>query len=297
MYGYILDSRDVGENNAESRVVGEPIVAWKNVLLHFSPQNVRVHFGRPSRAPFTGGRNLAGGRRAADDAVVAKCRRHGKATFDGCGNVNVLLIVVHCEVRCCGHSRPRDRPRFVGRRSEAWLGAFPGAVLPAYEVLPTGVVRPPLRGFVGLVDVALSPCSSSLSDEITSGPFSSPAAFAVAGRRDLARRLAPSRFKDTWGIFPPAVFWHFAATGPLSATGLPSFAPAVLPTPVLRVGLIFGAIVGAILLLLDLACYTKASGQKVRAKMLLPLFFFDNYLGKYGRYQFPPYLYQELWGF
>ena len=45
MYGYILESRVVGEPIAESRVVGEPIIAWKNVLLHFSPQNVRVHFG------------------------------------------------------------------------------------------------------------------------------------------------------------------------------------------------------------------------------------------------------------
>ncbi len=45
MYGYIVESRVVGEPIAESRVVGEPIVAGKNVLLHFSPQNVRVHFG------------------------------------------------------------------------------------------------------------------------------------------------------------------------------------------------------------------------------------------------------------
>ncbi len=45
MYGYILESRVVGEPIAESRVVGEPIIAWKNVRLHFSPQNVRVHFG------------------------------------------------------------------------------------------------------------------------------------------------------------------------------------------------------------------------------------------------------------
>ncbi len=35
----------MGEPIAESRVVGEPTVAWKTVLLHFSPQNVRVHFG------------------------------------------------------------------------------------------------------------------------------------------------------------------------------------------------------------------------------------------------------------
>jgi hypothetical protein len=37
--------RVVGEPIAESQVVGEPIVASKIVLLHFSPQNVRVHFG------------------------------------------------------------------------------------------------------------------------------------------------------------------------------------------------------------------------------------------------------------
>jgi hypothetical protein len=127
------------------------------------------------------------------------------------------------------------------------LAAFPGTVLPAEEVLPTGVIRPPLRGFVGIVNVASSPCSSSSLDGITSGPFLSTAAFAVARRRDFARCLAPSRFEDTQGISPPAIFWRFAATGPLSATGLPSFAPAVLPTPVLKVGLIFGAIVGAIL--------------------------------------------------
>ncbi len=41
----VAKSRVVGEPIAESRVVGEPIVAWKIVLLHFSPQNVRVHFG------------------------------------------------------------------------------------------------------------------------------------------------------------------------------------------------------------------------------------------------------------
>ncbi len=45
MYGYILESRVVGEPIAESHVVGEPIVAWKNVRLNFSPQNVRAHFG------------------------------------------------------------------------------------------------------------------------------------------------------------------------------------------------------------------------------------------------------------
>ncbi len=66
------------------------------------------------------------------------------------------------------------------------LAAFPGAILPVDEVLPTGVVRPPLRGFVGIVKVASSPRSSSSSDGITSGPFLSTAAFAVKGRRDFA---------------------------------------------------------------------------------------------------------------
>jgi hypothetical protein len=142
------------------------------------------------------------------------------------------------------------------------LAAFPSAVLPADEVLPTGVVQPPLRGFVGILDVASSPRSSSSSDGITSGLFSSTAAFAVAGRRDFARHLSPSRFEDTRGIFPPAVFWRFSATGPLSAAGLPYFAPAVLPTPVLRVGLIFRATWEPFFLLLELAGSRMLPGKK-----------------------------------
>jgi hypothetical protein len=43
--------------------------------------------------------------------------------------------------------------------------------------------------------------------------------------------------------------------------------------------------------LLDLACYMKASVQKSEGKGVafgsFPSFFFDDYLGKYGRYQFP----------
>jgi hypothetical protein len=83
------------------------------------------------------------------------------------------------------------------------LAAFPGAVLPADKVLPTGVIRPPLQGFVGIVDVALSPRWSTSSDGITSGPFLSTATFAVARRRDFARRLAPSRFARQGGRWHP----------------------------------------------------------------------------------------------
>ncbi len=43
------------------------------------------------------------------------------------------------------------------------------------------------------------------------------------------------------------VFWHFAAASLPSAAKLSTLAPAVLPMPVLRVGPIFGAIMGAIL--------------------------------------------------
>jgi hypothetical protein len=47
-------------------------------------------------------------------------------------------------------------------------------------------------------------------------------------------------------------------------------------------------IVGAIMLLLDLACYTEASGQKSEGQGVafggFPLIFFDNNIGKYCRY-------------
>ncbi len=150
-------------------------------------------------------------------------------------------------VRCVAVGNPALATTCVlldaaSRRS---LATFTGAVLPVDAVSTTGgVVRPPLRGFVGIVDVAsscslsslsddASSCSSSsLSDEIPSGPFAPGAAFAVARRGGFPRRLAPSRFEDPRGIFPLAVFWHFAAAGPLSAAGMPSFAPAMLPTPV-----------------------------------------------------------------
>jgi hypothetical protein len=89
------------------------------------------------------------------------------------------------------------------------LAAFPGAILPADQVLPTGVIRPPLRGFVGILNIALSPRSSLSSEGITSGPFLSTAVFAIARRRDFAQRLAPSRFEDTQGIFPPGRFLAF----------------------------------------------------------------------------------------
>ncbi len=80
---------------------------------------------RPSRAPSYWWTKFAGGRCAANDAVVAKRRRPGEARFNGRGDVDVLVVVIHREVRRCGHSRPCDRPRFVGRRSEAWLGGLP----------------------------------------------------------------------------------------------------------------------------------------------------------------------------
>jgi hypothetical protein len=112
-------------------------------------------------------------------------------------------------------------------------------------VLSKGILLPTLRGFAVIVDVASLTGLSSSSDGITFSPFASAAAFAVASWQGFTRRLTPLRFEDTRGKFPPAVFLVFAAAG--LAAGLPSFAPVVLPTPVLRVGLIFGAIVGAIL--------------------------------------------------
>jgi hypothetical protein len=175
------------------------------------------------------------------------------------------------------------------------LATFTGAVLPVDAVSTMGgIVGPPLQGFVSIVNIALScslssssddasSCSSlSSSDEIPSGPFAPVAAFAVARRGGFGRRLAPSRFKDPRGIFPPAVFWRFAAAGPLSATGLPSFTPAVLPMPVHRVGLILGAIVGAICLLLNIGWFADASGQK--SDVLAGSFASKNTMRNWGRY-------------
>jgi hypothetical protein len=69
---------------------------------------------------------VVGTHSAADDAVVAKCRPHGEAMFACRGNVNVLVVVVHREMRPRGHSCLRDRPRSVGHRPNAKLGGLPG---------------------------------------------------------------------------------------------------------------------------------------------------------------------------
>jgi hypothetical protein len=123
----------------------------------------------------------------------------------------------------------------------------------------------------------LSPSSKG----ITSGPFAPAAAFAVARWGWFIQRLAPSRFEETQGTLPPAVFWRFAAAGPPPAAGLPSaIAPAVLPMPVLRVGPYFRAIVWAILFLLDLACSQNSDGPRC----CFLWFSFEIYLGKYVQY-------------
>jgi hypothetical protein len=84
-------------------------------------------------------------------------------------------------------------------------------------------------------------------------------AFAVARRGGFTRRFLPSRFEKTRRVPPSAVFWRFAAVDLSAATGLPALAPSVLPAPVFRVRLIFGAIVGAIfrlnLIWLVLRCF------------------------------------------
>jgi hypothetical protein len=69
---------------------------------------------------------VVGTHSAANDAVVAKCHPHGKATFAGRGDVDVLVVVVHHEMRPRGHSCLRDRPCSVGHRPNAKLGGLPG---------------------------------------------------------------------------------------------------------------------------------------------------------------------------
>jgi hypothetical protein len=128
-----------------------------------------------------------------------------------------------------------------------FLTSAEGASTKSLAAFP-GVVWPTLRGLDVINNVPSLENSLLLSKGITSGSFAPAAAFAVARRGGFVRRLAPSRFKETQGTLPPAVFWHFATAGPPSAAKLPSIiAPAVLPTPVLRVGPNIRAIVGAIL--------------------------------------------------
>jgi hypothetical protein len=122
-----------------------------------------------------------------------------------------------------------------------------GALTKSLAAFP-GMVWPTLHGLDVIDDVPSSENSSTLSKGITARPFAPAAAFAFARWGGFVQRLAPSRFKETQGTLPLAVFWHFAAAGPPSVTELPSaIAPAVFPTPVLRVGPNFGAIVGAFL--------------------------------------------------
>jgi hypothetical protein len=126
-----------------------------------------------------------------------------------------------------------------------------------------GVVWPTLRGLDVINDIPSSENSSSSSKGITSGPFAFAAAFAVVRRGGFVRCHAPSRFQETWGNFPPANFGRFASAGPPSTAGLPSaLAPAVLPMPILRVWPNFGAIVGAIFVLLELAGSRMLPGKK-----------------------------------
>jgi hypothetical protein len=121
------------------------------------------------------------------------------------------------------------------------LASAEGASTKSLAAFP-GMVWPTLRGLDIIDDIPSSENSLLPSKGITSRLFAPAAAFAVARRGGFVRRLAPSRFEETQGNLPPAVFWRFAAAGLPSA-----IAPAVLPTPVLRVGPNFGAIKGAIL--------------------------------------------------
>jgi hypothetical protein len=196
----------------------------------------------------------------------------------------------HC---ACGAAINRVHPKDL----EQWVD-LGGRVLPAAPprgwVVPDGrfadasaafpgMVWPTLRGLDVIDDIPSSENSSSSFEGITSGPFASAAAFTIAQRGRFVQRLAPSRFEETQGNFPPAVFGHFASAGPPPTAGLPSaIAPAVLPTPVFRVVPNFGAIVGAIFLLLNIGWFKDASGQK--SDVLAGSFSSKNTKGNWGRY-------------
>jgi hypothetical protein len=103
------------------------------------------------------------------------------------------------------------------------------------------------------------------------GLGSGPAGSAAVGRAPVVRDLVELSFHNFL---------------PLFANVAPTTDPASLLIASQRDGLTL-RIVGPIMFLLDLACSTKASGQKVRAKCYFWWFSFATYLGENGRYQFP----------
>ncbi len=88
---------------------------------------------------------VVGTHSAADDAVVAECRPHGKAMFAGRGDVNILVLVVHREM--CPVGIPAFATALVPSDTAPMrsLAAFPGAVLLADEVMPAGAGPPMMR--------------------------------------------------------------------------------------------------------------------------------------------------------
>ncbi len=101
-----------------------------------------------------------------------------------------------------------------------WLGRSDGGFADASVAFP-GVVWPTLRGLDIIDNIPSLENSSSSSERITSGPFASATAFAVARQGGFFRRLAPSRFEETQGNFPLAVFGRFTSAGPPPTARLP----------------------------------------------------------------------------
>jgi hypothetical protein len=170
--------------------------------------------------------------------AAAAVKRGFDTAFDATSPTYTLLLSI---VKGAGMGTPLTAKSLAlaeGASTKS-LAAFPGMVWLT------------LHGLNVIDNIPSSENSSSSPKGITSGPFAPAAAFAVARRGGFVRCLALSKFEETRGNLPPAVFGHFANAGPPSPAGLPSaIAPAVLPTPVLRVGPNFGAIAGAILVYL-----------------------------------------------
>ncbi len=140
-----------------------------------------------------------------------------------------------------------------GAAPRCTVRADPNTILRFVVSLLPVIAGTPLRGFCIIVDAtSMMGLTPSLSlDEMVVAAIPRPrlpsaVAFAITRRGGFMRRFIPLKFDDTQGVSPSMVFWRFAAIDLPAATGLQSLAPAVLPVPVLRVGLIFGAVVGAI---------------------------------------------------
>ncbi len=99
------------------------------------------------------------------------------------------------------------------------------------------------------------------------GPLCPQRPSPLRGGEGLYNALPRRGSRRLEGLYPPAVFWRFAAAGPPSAAGLPSaIAPAVLPTPFSGWGRTLELSWGPFRFELDLACLAALLGKTMMSQ-------------------------------